>query len=576
MPRCGIEDRMLESEEAGERSETQAGRGQNLVYTLPHTTESIAEFLAPVLSRVDPATPGTQVVVVTRSAESAIAVSETVLGLAGPAGIEVVPVTGAARAGRIFKSRPVLAVAGTPEELGALVRSSVLKLDTVRTVVIAWADDILENGPETVAALEALLAEVGDAGRVIVTRKLTPAVEDLVERYARRARRVPLAEVEVPQTPADYQLPHIKYVTIGGNARAASLRRLLDDLDPPSATIIARGGAAIAQVRHTLRTLGYRHNDDPIHVSEGDLKGETHAVIFYQPPVTTAELQRAAVGKPVEVVVLAQPGEVPALRELSGGRLIPINLEGAERRAQNREEAVRQELRAVLTRGVTPRDIVFLEPLLEIFDAVEVAAAALQLLDRERAQRRHAAEAAAARPGAASAGRTEAGGKGGEMTRLFMTVGTRDGVKTADLMAAIAGPGGIPADRVGKIDLRESHSLVEVAASDAASVIARLNGATIQGRRVVVRGERDREERERAGAGRGEGDRSGGRDRGRPGGRDRPVGRGDRDDGGRGAPRRSGGPPDRAGRGGPSDRSSRGGPPDRSSRGGPPRGRDRS
>ncbi|MDQ3674607.1 MAG: hypothetical protein M3365_09555, partial [Gemmatimonadota bacterium] len=116
---------MLESEETGGRSETQAGRGQNLVYTLPHTTESIAEFLAPVLSRIDPATGGTQVVVVTRSAESALAVSETVLGLAGTAGIEVVPVTGAGRAGRIFKSRPVLAVAGTPEELGALVRSSV-------------------------------------------------------------------------------------------------------------------------------------------------------------------------------------------------------------------------------------------------------------------------------------------------------------------------------------------------------------------------------------------------------------------------------------------------------------------
>lgn len=551
---------MLESEEAGERSETQAGRGQNLVYTLPHTTESIAEFLAPVLSRVDPATHGTQVVVVTRSAESAIAVSETVLGLAGAGGIEVVPVTGAARAGRIFRSRPVLAVAGTPEELGALVRSSVLKLDTVRTVVIAWADDILENGPETLAALEALLGELGEAGRVIVARKLTPAVENLVERYARRARRVPLAEVEVPQTPTDYQLPHIKYVTIGGNARAASLRRLLDDLDPPSATIIARGGAAVAQVRHTLRTLGYRHNDDPIHVTEGDLKGETHAVIFYQPPVTTAELQRAAMGKPVEVVVLAQPGEVAALRELAGGRLIPINLEGAERRAQNREEAVRQELRAVLTRGVTPRDIVFLEPLLEIFDAVEVAAAALQLLDRERAQRRHAADAAAARPGApAGSSRADMAGKGsGEMTRLFMTVGTRDGVKTGDLMSAIAGEGGIPADRVGKIDLRESHSLVEVAASDAASVIARLNGATIQGRRVVVRGERDREERERAGSGRGDGaERGGGRDRGRPGGRDRPVGR-DRGDAGRTPPRRSGGPPDR------------------SSRGGPPRGRDRS
>lgn len=559
---------MLESEEGGERSETQAGRGQNLVYTLPHTTESIAEFLTPVLSRVDPAGGGTQVLVVTRSPETAIAVSETVLGLSGAAGIEVVPVTGAARAGRIFKARPVLAVAGTAEELGALVRGSVLKLDTVRTVVLAWADDILENGPESVAALEALLAELGDASRVIVARKVTPAVENLIERYARRSRRVPLAEVEVPVAPADYQLPHVKYVTIAGSARGASLRRLLDDLDPPSATIIARGGAALAEVRHILRTLGYKHNDDPIHATEGELKGDTHAVIYYRPPVTTAQLQAAALAKPVEIVVLAQPAEVAPLRELAGGRLIPIILHGPERRAQDREDAVREELRTVLMRGVPPREIIFLEPLLEAFDAVEIAAAALQLLDRERAQRRHAAEAAS-RTGAGTgidAARATTGAKGGsEMTRLFMTIGTRDGVKTGDLMGAIAGEGGIAADRVGKIDLRESHSLVEVAASDAASVVARLNGAEIKGRRVVVRGERDREERDRAGSGRDGPERGGGRDRPRPPGRDRPAGRMDRGDAGRGPPRRSSGPPDR----------SRGGPPDRS-RGGPPRGRDRS
>jgi ATP-dependent RNA helicase DeaD len=574
---------MLESEEGSERAETNAGRGQNLVYTLPHTTESIAEFLTPVLSRVDPAGGGTQVVVVTRSAETAIAVSETILGLGGAATIEVVPITGAARAARLFKARPVLAVAGSAEELGALVRASVLKLDSVRTVVLAWVDDILDSGPEALAALEALLAELGEATRVIVTRKLTPPVEDLIERYARRSRRVTPADIEVPVAPADYQLPHIKYVTIGGNARASSLRRLLDDMDPPSATIIARGGGALAEVRHTLRTLGYRHNDDPIHATEGEPKADSHAVIYYQPPVNTAQLQAAALAKPAEVVVLAQPAEVAPLRELAGGRLIPINLEGAERRAQNRDEAVRQELRAILTRGVPPREIIFLEPLLEIFDAVEVAAAALQLLDRERAQRRHAAEAAATRPAAfvgADASRTAGPGSGGEMTRLFMTIGTRDDVKTGDLMAAIAGEGGIPADRVGKIDLRESHSLVEVASADAASVIARLNGATIKGRRVVVRGERDREERDRAGAGRDGAERGGGR--GRPPGRDRPAGRMDRGDAGRGPPRRSSGPPDRS-RGGPPDRPGRGGAPDRSrggppdrSRGGPPRGRDRS
>ena len=181
---------MLESEEVGERASGQAGRAQNLVYTLPHTTESIAEFLTPALARVDPAAGGTQVVVVTRDPETALTISETVLRLSGPTGIEVVPVTSASRAARIFKTRPVLAVAGTAPELGGLVRASLLKVDSVKCVVLAWADDILADGPETVAALEALLGELGEANRVIVARKVTPAVDDLAERYARRARRV--------------------------------------------------------------------------------------------------------------------------------------------------------------------------------------------------------------------------------------------------------------------------------------------------------------------------------------------------------------------------------------------------
>jgi len=529
---------MLESEEVAERASGQAGRPQNLVYTLPHTTESIAEFLTPALARVDPAAGGTQVVVVTRDAETALTIAETVLRLSGPSGIEVVPITSASRAARIFKTRPVHAVTGTAPELAGLVRASLLKVDSVKTIVLAWADDILDEGPEAIAALEALLGELGEASRVIVVRKVTPPVGDLVERYARRARQVGAAENEAPQMPENYELPIVRHITVGASARPAALRRLLDDLNPPSAIIVARDTSAAESATETLRTLGY-HDDDPnIRVTRTDFGTPAHAVIFYQPPVTPAELQRIAQAKPVQVVVMARPGEIAWLRELTGGRLAPLNLSGPERRAHDRDEAMRQELRSVLVRGVPPREIIALEPLLEEFDAAELAAAALHVLERERAQRRAAAENAppVARARPTDGDRAQTGVTG--MTRLFMTVGTRDGVKVGDLMGAIAGEGGIPGDRVGKIDLRESHALVEVAEGDAASVIARINGTMIRGRRVVVRGERDKEDRERAASAKGERPDRGSRDRGGP-----PRGRPS-------APRR-GGPPDRTSRGGP-------------------------
>ncbi len=529
---------------------------QSLVYTLPHTTESIAEFLTPALGRIDPSAGGTQVVVVTRDTETALVISEETLRVSGPAGIEVVPITNAARASRLFKSRPVLAVAGTATELLALVRSSLLKLDTVRTVALAWADDILEDGAESVTALEGLLGELSEAGRIVVARKLTPAVESLVERYARRARRVGPADMVMPQAPADYEMPIIKYVTVAGSARTSALRRLLDDLDPPSAVIVARDEAAATDASRILRTLGYHEDDESITVTRGYVGSvATHTVIFYQPPVTPAELHQISQAKPVQVVVVAAPGEVPWLRELASGRLAPLNLHGPERRAHDREEAVRQELRAVLARGLPTREVVALEPLLQEFDGTELAAAALYVLERERAQRRQAEanQAPAAKPRPADGERSRAGaGAAAGMIRLFVTIGTRDGVKVGDLMGIIAGEGGIPGDHVGKIDLQESHALVEVAEGDAASVIARVNGSMIKGRRVVVRGERDKEDRERAAGPRGRPERSSGSDRPRS---DRPRSDRPRSDGPRGdrPPRRPG----------TSDRPTRGGPPRR-------------
>ncbi len=196
---------------------------------------------------------------------------------------------------------------------------------------------------------------------------------------------------------------------MAGSARGSALRKLLDDLDPPSAVIVARDEAAAAEATGVLRTLGYHQDDKSINVTRGEIVNlAAHTVIFYQPPVTPAELQRVSQAKPVQVVALAAPGEVAWLRELACGRLAPLNLHGPERRAHDREEAVRQELRAVLARGVPSREVISLETLLREFDGTELAAAALHLLERERAQRRlaEATPPAVARPRPAEADRS--------------------------------------------------------------------------------------------------------------------------------------------------------------------------
>jgi ATP-dependent RNA helicase DeaD len=63
-------------------------------------------------------------------------------------------------------------------------------------------------------------------------------------------------------------------------------------------------------------------------------------------------------------------------------------------------------------------------------------------------------------------------------------VGERDGLRPGDLVGAITGEAGVPGDQIGRIDIKESHSVVEVHDSVAKRVIRAINGTTIKGRAV--------------------------------------------------------------------------------------------
>ena len=70
------------------------------------------------------------------------------------------------------------------------------------------------------------------------------------------------------------------------------------------------------------------------------------------------------------------------------------------------------------------------------------------------------------------------------MTRLWIGVGTEAAIGPEEIKSCILGETGIPVESVGNIDMRERHSFVEVAADTATGVIAKLNRATLGGRRL--------------------------------------------------------------------------------------------
>jgi ATP-dependent RNA helicase DeaD len=492
----GFVEQDEQREEAREETREASGvtRSQNVVLALPHDWHAIGQFLTPALDRVDAAAGGTQLLVLTSDGEATVAIAEAAARTAGAP--RAVPVTSARRAERLIRAQPAPVVVGTPAEVATLVRGAALKLDSLRALVVAWADEMLES--VTPDELETVMIEVPkEASRTLVTTTETEAVAAFVERYMRRARRVGGGAATEEGAPVALQ-----YVSVAPLARPAALRRLLDEIDPPSAVVVTRASESHDEVRGVLRALGYGDEDPAVRVSQGDVAEHAALVVLYDLPATRGELERAVRGAPVQVVALAQPRQLGHLRAIAGGRVTAFTLADTAAKARGREERLRSELRAVLATGVPSRELIALEPLLAEYDGIEIAAAALRLAERERDRARSVQ--AGTHTGFTPKGGTAAAAAApsvGDWKRIFMTVGEIDGVTRGDIVGAITGEGGIASDRVGKVELRENHTLVEIAAADVERVAERMNGATIRGRRIVARLDQDRASREGAGAG---------------------------------------------------------------------------
>ena len=68
-----------------------------------------------------------------------------------------------------------------------------------------------------------------------------------------------------------------------------------------------------------------------------------------------------------------------------------------------------------------------------------------------------------------------------------MNVGEEMGVVPIDVVNSIAGETGLPGKVVGKVDIRERHSFVDVATEHANAILAKLNRAEIKGHKVKIK-----------------------------------------------------------------------------------------
>ena len=342
-------------------------------------------------------------------------------------------VTGLSRSAALLKEGRVGILAGSPGDLAALVARSALKLESIQTLVIAWPESFADQ-------LDSLLAEAPEARRVILSWN-PPALDGFFERHARRPEIVgdlPLDDVGRPIGPV---APARYAVVSGGRSRVSEILDALRATRP----YVWTGGAIEAPAE------------------------TPDAVVAAQLPTRDELRQLAAIG-PTTVPVRAS--QLSYLRSIA--TLTPLPLPLAAERAQDRATALRAQIAARLAQGDVDAELAVLSPLFEEYEPALVAGALLAL-SRQPSAVSQPAPAAAEQAG---------------WSKLFVTVGKKDNASAKDLVGALIKEVGLEKGHIGKIEVRESFSLVDVATAVMNQAVQRLSGVTIRGRRVTARPDR--------------------------------------------------------------------------------------
>jgi ATP-dependent RNA helicase DeaD len=447
-------------------------------------------------------------------------------------------------------------VVATPSRVQQAMGASELGFDSIEAIVVDQADAIQSLGDgERLNDLFAALPREGQ--RIFVGGSFSGALEKIVEAHARKALHFPPRAVHEEQrdtTPS--VIGTVRYAVAESGAKLEVLSRLVAS-QKDEVRVLCRSKRAVDVVSHELTMRGFDAEVMTFADALDNYGGRTYT---YDVPATAEQLGYLQDAD----IIICTPAEIAHVRRVA--EIANVDIASVRDRSRGDEalESFRSDIRAAANSEDLSAQLLVLQPLFDEFSPAEVAAALSAMLRARRPQPAERSESAGA-------------GKHKTWSRLFVSIGERDGVTARDVVGAITGEAGIAGSDVGKVEVRDTFSVIEVSSDAADRVIKALNGTTMKGRALRVDFDRksagggsDRQprgDRPPRSSGGDRPQRSGGDRPSRSGGDrprgDRPPPRGDR------PPRSGGDRPPRSG--GDRPRTGGGGRPPRSGSGGPPR-----
>jgi ATP-dependent RNA helicase DeaD len=513
-------------------------------------TGKTAAFALPLLHRVTPdaeTRSRTAALVLVPTRELAMQVAEAVHKYGKSMGVCALPVYGGASMENQLRmlKRGVDVVVATPGRALDHIRRKTLRLDAVKVVVLDEADEMLDMGfaEDLEAILEATPAERQTA---LFSATLPPRIAEIARKHLRDPITVKIDREVVPAGSAP-RVRQVAYI-VGRAHKIATLGRVLDVESPTSAIVFCRTRTEVDELAESLNGRGYRaealhgglsqeqrervmkrfraNTSDLLIATDVaarglDVQHVSHVVNYDVPSAAEAYVHRIGrtgrAGREGVAITLAEPREHRLLRNIEYQTKQKIEIAAvptvADLRAR-RLEMTRASIRETLLAGDLDHFRVVVDSLAQEFDIMDVAAAAVKAADaKESGTEEQEIPTVAIRPDSPSRGSRErspakrsAKGDGekprrgkresitadGNVVRLYVGAGRKANVRPADLVGAIVNEAGVDPRAIGAIQITDRFSLVEVPDEIADGIIDTLRGATIKGKRVPVRRDRER------------------------------------------------------------------------------------
>ncbi|MBX6378539.1 MAG: DEAD/DEAH box helicase, partial [Clostridia bacterium] len=469
--------------------------GRDLIGQAQTGTGKTAAFGIPIVQRLTDQ-QDVQALVLTPTRELAIQVAEEISKIGKYRGARVLPIYGGQSIDRQIKglrSHPHIVI-GTPGRVLDHIGRRTLRLHAVRTVVLDEADEMLDMG--FIEDVERILMETpSDRQTLLFSATMPLPVRRLADRFLRSPHTVSVSahEVTVPQIEQ-------RYYEVSERQKLDGLCRILDVEAPELALIFCRTKRGVDDLARTLQERGYaaqglhgdmtqrerervlnsfRHGSIEMLVATDvaarglDIEGVSHVINYDIPQDPDSYVHRIGrtgragrEGVAITLVTTRERKQLQvierAIRRRIQRRPLPSVADVRERRYQI--------LRERLTNAIEADGLAEYRPiaaeLLDQYDSLDVAAAALRLLADSLLPSETPRTSAAPAP--------EEG-----MVRLFINIGRRDGIGPGDVVGAIAGESGIPGRVIGRIDIFDRFTFVEVPAEYSQRVLEAMQNNTI-------------------------------------------------------------------------------------------------